>query len=109
MDRAAEQARIEIRLAPLKKLDQRCVIEAVAHREVLEHRIDDEVGAFDLLRLVLDPEGLDAASWRLNMLKNLIIRTRCRASVQRISPLKGMKITGQIECYLNRTYRVPPT
>ena len=35
---------------------------AVAHREVLEHRIDDEVGTFDVLRLVLDPEGLDAAS-----------------------------------------------
>ena len=43
------------------------------------------------------------------MLRNLIIRTPCRASVQRISMPKGMKITGQIECYLNRTYRLLPT
>src|ERR1700737_3977157 len=43
------------------------------------------------------------------MLKNFIIRTPCRASVQRIPPPKGRTLTGQIVCYLTRPYRVLPT
>ena len=34
MNSAAEQARVEVRLAPCKKLDERNVIEAIANREV---------------------------------------------------------------------------
>jgi hypothetical protein len=38
--------------------------EAVAHRELAETLVDDEVGPGDGARFFLDPEGLDAAATR---------------------------------------------
>ena len=53
VDRAAEQARVEFRFAPGKKLDERDVVETVAHREIrLGARLREFVPRADQLAIV---------------------------------------------------------